>query len=156
MRDYGPALARLAATYARGKADQYDLLQEIWVAIWRALLSFRGESSERTFIFRIAHNRGITFSTRRRREPPGDSEDLPDPRPDPASALALSHRHDRLMVAVRQLEEPHRQAVMLYLEGFSNRQIAEVQGATENNIAVRLTRARKELRELLGEAGDEG
>ena len=147
VRDYGPALARLAATYARGNADQHDLLQEIWVAIWRALSRFRGESSERTFVFRIAHNRGITFSLGRRR--------LAASSPDPASALALSHRHDRLMVAVRQLAQPHRQAVMLYLEGFSNRQIAEVQGATENNVAVRLTRARKELREILGEVGDE-
>lgn len=155
VRDYGPALARLAATYARGNADQHDLLQEIWVAIWRALSRFRGESSERTFVFRIAHNRGITFSTRQRREPRGELEDLADSSPDPASALALSHRHDRLMVAVRQLAQPHRQAVMLYLEGFSNRQIAEVQGATENNVAVRLTRARKELREILGEVGDE-
>jgi len=41
-REYGPALARLAATYARERADQDDLLQEILVAIWRALSRFRG------------------------------------------------------------------------------------------------------------------
>lgn len=154
-REYGPALARLAATYAPQKADQHDLLQEILVAIWRALTSFRGESSERTFVFRIAHNRGITFSTRRRAEPPTHMEELTDPRPDPASMLAITHRHDRLMAAVRRLEEPYRQAVMLHLEGLSNRQIADVQGATENNVAVRLTRARKALRELLSEGGGE-
>jgi RNA polymerase sigma-70 factor, ECF subfamily len=152
-REYGPALARLAATYAPTKSDQQDLLQEILVAIWRALAAFRGESSERTFVFRIAHNRGITFSARQRQDSVADCEDAPDPRPGPASLLALSHRHDRLVAALRRLAEPQRQAVMLYLEGLSNREIAEVQGVTENNVAVRLTRARKALRELLEEAG---
>jgi RNA polymerase sigma factor (sigma-70 family) len=153
--EYGPALARLAAAYARDKADRDDLLQEILVAIWRALPSFRGDASERTFVFRIAHNRGITFATRRRPAQPMDLETLVDPRPDPASTLAFSDRHERLMAAVHRLAEPQRQCVMLNLEGLSNRQIAEVQGATENNVAVRLTRARKALRELLGESGDE-
>jgi RNA polymerase sigma-70 factor, ECF subfamily len=153
-REYGPALARLAAAYA-GKADRDDLLQEILVAIWRALSSFRGDASERTFLFRIAHNRAITFSTRRRPEPSLDLETLVDPRPGPASTLASSDCHERLMAAVRRLPEPQRQSVMLNLEGLSNRQIADVQGATENNVAVRLTRARKSLRELLGEDGGE-
>lgn len=154
-REYGAALARLSGAYAHEKADRDDLLQEIFVAIRRALPSFRGEASERTFVFRIAHNRGITFSSRRRSEPPMDLETLVDPRPGPASMLAFSDRHERLMAAVSRLAEPLRQSVMLNLEGLSNRQIAEVQGATENNVAVRLTRARKALRELLGEAGGE-
>jgi len=39
---------------------------------------------------------------------------------------------------------------MLHLEGFSAREIAAMQGTTENNVAVRLTRARQALRVLLG------
>ena len=40
---------------------------------------------------------------------------------------------------------------MLYLEGLPQREIAELQGTTETNIGVRLTRARKTLRALLRE-----
>ena len=50
----GPALLRLAASYTRNQSDRDDLFQEISLAIWKALPSFRGNSSERTFMFRIA------------------------------------------------------------------------------------------------------
>jgi RNA polymerase sigma factor (sigma-70 family) len=161
VREYGAALARLAAAYAPDRADRDDLSQEILVAIWRALPRFRGESSERTFVFRVAHNRGITYRSRRRHHPRLEAEAeaeaaadaVPDAGPDPAALLARSRRHQRLVAAVGELPEPHRQAVMLHLEGLTNREIAGVQGTTEDNVAVRLARARKALRLLLGEAG---
>jgi Sigma-70 region 2 len=42
VREYGPPLTRLAATYTRGAMDQDDLPREILFALWRALSSFRG------------------------------------------------------------------------------------------------------------------
>jgi RNA polymerase sigma factor (sigma-70 family) len=63
---HGAALSRLASSYVRRQDEREDLLQEIVVAIWRALPRFRRESSERTFLFRIAHNRAITYVARRR------------------------------------------------------------------------------------------
>ena len=53
---HGPALSRLAASYTNTAHDRDDLLQEIAIAIWQALPRFRGECSERTFLFRIAHS----------------------------------------------------------------------------------------------------
>jgi len=53
------------------------------------------------------------------------------------------------MAAVRSLPETYRSAVMLTLEGLSNREVADIVGTTENNIAVRLTRARHLLRQRL-------
>ena len=60
LQEHGPALNRLAAGYEWDPVERQDLLQDIALAIWRALPAFRGESSERTFVFRIAHNRGLT------------------------------------------------------------------------------------------------
>lgn len=152
VREHGAALARLAAAYAPDGGDRDDLSQEILVALWRALPRFRGESSERTFVFRVAHNRGITYRSRRRRHPPlAKAEEVPDAGPDPAALLDRSRRHQRLVDAVGKLPEPQRQAVMLHLEGMTHREIAGVQGTTDDNIAVRLARARKALRLLLGE-----
>ena len=151
VRTYGDSLSRLAWGYAELGADHDDLLQDVLVARWRALPTFRGESSERTFVFRVAHNRGLSFAARRRRhEPLLDGVDLADPRPGPDVELDRAQRRDRLVAAVRQLPEAQRQAVMLHLEGFSAREIAALQGTTENNVAVRLTRARQALRALLG------
>ena len=84
-------------------------------------------------------------------------EDLPEERldPDPApladERLIDEQQRDRLFHAIRTLPEAQRQAVMLYLEGLSQREIAELQETSDNNVAVRLTRARKALRTLLVE-----
>src|SRR4051812_24224887 len=60
VREHGAGVRRVARVYARGPAEAADLEQEIAIAIWRALPGFRGECSERSFVFRIAHNRGIS------------------------------------------------------------------------------------------------
>lgn len=151
-RTFGEALSRVAWGYVGSVADHDDLMQDILVAIWRALPRFRGESSERTFVFRIAHNRASTFVTRRREhEPLADAASFPDPRPGPDELLDRAQRRARLVAAVRTLPEAQRQVVLLRLEGFSVGEIAALQGASENNVSVRLTRARDRLSELLGD-----
>lgn len=151
VRTYGEALSRVAWGYVASAADHDDLMQDVLVAIWRALPRFRGDSSERTFIFRIAHNRGCTFLARQRDHEPltGDAS-IPDPRPGPDEAFDEARRREFLARAVRTLPEALRQAVLLRLEGFSLSEIAALQATTEANVSVRLTRGRDRLRELLG------
>src|SRR5688572_3851732 len=86
LHEHDRALRRLAASYERDPGRQQDLVQDIWLAVWQALPRFRGESSERTFIFRIAHNRAIShidYSQRRRSEPLENDAPLASPEPDP-------------------------------------------------------------------------
>jgi RNA polymerase sigma factor (sigma-70 family) len=149
VRTHGDSLARVAWGYVDSSADHDDLMQDILVAIWRALSRFRAESSERTFVFRIAHNRGCTFVARRRDHEPL-AADAPDPQPGPAEHLDEGQRRDQLVAAIRTLGEAQRQAVLLRLEGFSLSEIATLQGTSEANVSVRLTRARDRLHALLG------
>ncbi|MHB1328914.1 MAG: RNA polymerase sigma factor [Gemmatimonadales bacterium] len=152
---HGPALRRLALAYGRTTADGDDLFQEICFAIWRSLPTFRGECSERTFAFRIGHNRGLTHRSRRRPEPVELDEAARDERPGPDAIVVAATERDRLLDAIRQLGDGHRQVVLLSLEGLSHGEIGEVLGISENNVAVRLSRARKELRAILGAPGGE-
>ena len=148
---HGSSLSRVAGSYVRVPSDRDDLLQEILVAIWRALPRFRGECSERTFVFRIAHNRAIAYITRRRL-PFADEEadiEIEDARPNPEEALSTEQQGQRLMDAVQSLPVSHRQVVTLMLEGFSYAEIADVLGITETNVGARLTRARHMLRQRL-------
>jgi RNA polymerase sigma-70 factor (ECF subfamily) len=152
IREHGDLLDRVAWGYVDNAHDLEDLMQEILMALWRALPRFRGESSERTFVLRVAHNRGISFSMARRRFAPlPHPEQLSDPAPLVEERMISEQRRDRLFEAIRQLSELQRQAVMLHLEGLSQREIAQLQGTSETNVGVRLTRARKALRVLLGE-----
>ena len=150
--EYGPLLLRVAAGYTDNAADRDDLVQEILIAIWRALPAFRGEASERTFILRIAHNRSVSFSIRLRsfeRLPEGDA--IADPNPTPDAELQSAELRERLQAAIRKLPAAQREAVMLQLEGMSRKEIAAIQGTTENNVGVRLTRASHALHALIGE-----
>lgn len=150
----GAALRRVAAAYEADAARREDLFQEICLAIWQALPRFRGESSERTFIFRIAHNRGLTHRSRRPMTA-GVSADLQeaeamaDPQPGPEAEAGAAQRRERLRSAVLSLPLEPRQVISLTLEGLNPREIAEVLGITENNAAVRLSRARRALRQIL-------
>ena len=148
-----PALGRLANSYAGSSGEREDLVQDIALALWQALPRFRGESSERTFLFRIAHNHCIDHITRRR--PMASLQELElDPEDGGRSIEAtLTHEQEssRLMAAVRRLPLIQRQVIVLALEDLDYAQIGEVLGITENNVGVRLNRARASLRKLMGE-----
>jgi RNA polymerase sigma-70 factor (ECF subfamily) len=147
MLDYGKSFRRLAAAYERDRDLQQDLFQEIAVAIWRALPSFRNQCSERTFFYRIAHNRAITH-IRDARFPHGDldlAESLPDPSAGPEASVTLASQKDELRRRVAGLPLHLRQVVVLALEGVENHEIAEVLGISAGNVAVRLHRAKDQL-----------
>lgn len=157
LQEHDRALQRLAASYERDPSRQQDLLQDIWLAVWQALPRFRGECSERTFVFRIAHNRAVSHIDhwRRRRAAPLDEQaPIQATQPDPERALSAQQRRDQLRSAVQSLPLALRQVVVLSLEGLSHAEIADVVGITTNNAAVRLTRARAALSRLLGNVED--
>jgi len=151
MQANGPALARLAASYTNTPSDRDDLLQEIALALWQALRTFRGECSPRTFLFRVAHNRAVAYLARSRAHPAGPAvaAEVHDPQPDPESGLARAQAAGRLHDSIRRLPLAYRQAIMLALEDLGYAEIAAVLGISESNVGARLTRARQLLRESL-------
>jgi len=148
---YGPAFVRLTACYEFRPDAREDLLQEILVAIWKALPGFRGDCSEKTFALRVAHNRCLTHVWRRgkSRESEGELPEVPDPRKGPEALAIDSRRRETLLAAIRALPVNYRQVLTLAMEDLATAEIAAVLGVTENNVAVRLNRARKALRSIL-------
>lgn len=100
---HGPALWRLTAGYARQHADRNDLYQEILLAVWRALPSFRGDASLRTFVLRIGHNRGLTFRARSGLRSGREQEMPPDLRDERPLPDAMGVRLNRARAALSRL-----------------------------------------------------
>jgi RNA polymerase sigma-70 factor (ECF subfamily) len=150
---YQAPVTRLASAYEPNRADREDLVQDIWLGIWRALPGFRAECSERTFVYRVAHNRAITHVSRRRPVTTDleDALDVPHPAPAADQEMTAAQERDRLLAAVQRLPLVQREVVTLSLEGLPHREIAQVLGITENNVAVRLNRARAQLACELGD-----
>jgi len=151
MGEYEPALRRLAGGYLEQLADREDLFQEIAVALWRALPGFRGEASERTWLYRVAHNVAITASTRihsrgRREDQIPEQFEHPSASPNAEQEMLQKEKQRLLLEGVRSLGVVDREIVLLHLEGLSNAEIEQVSGLSESAVATRLTRIREKLK----------
>jgi RNA polymerase sigma factor (sigma-70 family) len=148
---YQPALRRLVSAYAVNPADREDLLQDIAAGIWKSLPCFRGESSDRTWIYRIAHNIAIRSSSQVRvrsaREPHFETFDRASGDASAEDTLLLDEKRRALVEGIRELPLADKQIVTLHLEGLSAAEIEEITGISQGAIATRLTRIRRRLTE---------
>jgi RNA polymerase sigma-70 factor (ECF subfamily) len=153
VQEHGPMVRRIAAAHEARPELAEELEQDILFAVWRALPSFRGDSALKSFVARIASNRAASHVARAVRMPKSTEIDdrLPthDAGPE-AMALAMDGQ-GRLLAAVRALPLVSRQAVTLTLEGFGPGEIATALGITANAVSTRLTRAKDQLRQRMGE-----
>jgi RNA polymerase sigma-70 factor (ECF subfamily) len=133
-----PAIARLCRHHEASPEARRDLEQEILVALWRSISSFRGDCSEKTFVLRIAHNVAVTHVARAVRaratnEATSGSVEAttlapPDEISDQRATLARVERRLRAMDLASQ------QLVLLALEGCTTAEIADVTGLTPTNV----------------------
>jgi RNA polymerase sigma-70 factor (ECF subfamily) len=161
VREHGAALQRLTLGYEASPEARRDLHQEILVALWRALPSFEGRSSLKTWVFRVAHNVSATHLLRARRRPANRWLSLEDLAEQPArldgESVALSRIGvEALGRMVRDLTSLDRQLVLLFLEGFSPGEIADVTGLSDTNVSTKLSRLRAVLRAQLRGGHDDG
>lgn len=151
VSDYGPLITRIAASYESDPSLREDLTQQILLAVWQALPSWRGDSSLKTFIARVAQNRSISFVTKQVRQPKvaelPEKLEAEDPNPE-ENAIEVNER-EMLLEATRRLPLPQRQVIILVLEGFSYPEISEMLEIAPNALALRLSRAKTALKSML-------
>ena len=136
-----------------------DVAQETFVRAWRGLGRFRGESSFKTWLYRIATNVARTHLDRRNRQvqiadrslddesEPLQAGDVPSQAPDAETSLVTRDEIDR---ALAELPAQLRLALVLRdVEGLDYKEIAGVTGAPIGTVESRIFRARQRLRILL-------
>jgi RNA polymerase sigma-70 factor (ECF subfamily) len=141
MEAYAGPVRRLCAAYASSPADREDLFQDIFLAVWRALPGFRGESSARTWLYRIAHNVALTRQIRERRRQARETALDDDVQP----TGQMDVRRLALKQALAGMKPADRTLTLLWLEGLSAAEIEEVTGVKSATVAVRLSRIRRQL-----------
>ena len=114
MQEQGAMIKRIASSYEAEPHLVEELLQDIYLAIWRALPSFRGNSQLRTFVARIATNRAVTHVARALKLPPSLelNEDIPAPGDSPESRAISLDEQTNLTSAVRSLPLAYRQTAL--------------------------------------------
>ncbi len=141
MAAYSGPVRRLCAFYEHNAADRDDLFQDVFLAVWRALPSFRGDSSERTWLYRIAHNVALTQRGRVRRQ--RARETALDETIEPHCHMDV--RILALNQAIAGLRTADQTLTLLWLEGLTAAEIEIVTGVKAATVAVRLSRIRKQL-----------
>jgi len=165
---YHQPIYSLLARMSHDRADAADLTQEVFVKVFRGIRSFHGESSLRTWIYRIAlreaSNQRRWWARHKQQEVPieqemteGDSgcpvrlkEMLIDPSESPYEVAVHEENRARVEAALAKVPEPFRTTLILRdIEGFVYEEVAEMQRVNLGTVKSRLVRGRACLRALL-------
>lgn len=151
-RDHRAILVHVVQAFAEG-ADRHDLMQEILLALWRAIPGFRGGSRPSTYVYRVAHSTALTWrrseATHRRRSAEAIDADWMMSPDDGRARSDTPARLHALYAALRDLQPVDRSIMLMALDGASYHEISEVHGLSESHVGVRLTRARQQLTRVL-------
>ena len=148
----------------KNDADAWDISQDVFVKVWKALPKFENRAKFSTWIFRITHN--AVYDWNRKHHIKSDSElndeVLHTSRIDPSSyttphqndspSRALERREQRHAIhsAINQLSPDHREVILLReVQGMDYKEIAEITHSSIGTVMSRIHYARKKLQTLL-------
>ena len=139
------------------RSDAMDLLQEVFLGVYRNLHRFRGDAKFSSWIFRIAHNKAIDLSRRKRLltgyPVAGEEDDDPfegmpaELSEEPDAKLMQSQQNNRMLALLTQL--PVEQKLIVELKIFQSmtfEEIADMQDISENTAKTRFYTALKKLK----------
>jgi len=177
LHQYHSSLLRVAVTYVRDRQVAEEVVQDTWLAVLRGIDSFRGDSSLKTWLFRILANIARTRAVRERRSIPlstlgtYDDEGSVDPdrflsddnrwaghwvsapsswRELPEDRLAAKETLACIAETIEALPDMQRHVITLRdVEGFSADEVCELLALSEVNQRVLLHRARSKVRAAL-------
>ncbi len=162
VRRHQDTVYRLCLRWLGDQAQAEETAQDVFLAVFRALPAFRGESSLRTWILRVAVNHCKNARGYRQRrawgrhdplvhpDDPARSRDLPDPAPHPDVRVGDAQRRAHLHAALQDLDEDLRILVVLRdVEDLDYEEIAQVLDLPRGTVKSRLHRARGLLAERL-------
>jgi RNA polymerase sigma-70 factor, ECF subfamily len=145
------------------QGDACDVVQEVFLKVFRNIRSFRGQSSLKTWIYRItvneAHNARRWFFRHRRREVELDNspdegrnwkESIPDRSRSPFDAALDGEQHSVIQAALERINPIFREAVVLRdIADLSYEEIADVLNVSLGTVKSRILRGREALRDEL-------
>ncbi|HLH43652.1 MAG TPA: sigma-70 family RNA polymerase sigma factor [Bryobacteraceae bacterium] len=163
IQDYELPIFNLVSRLVDDSADAADVVQEVFIKVFRKVTSFRGESSLRTWIYRIAVNEARNhrrwFARHKRREVtleplPGETRGYSDWLEDAARSpfeLALDRETEKLVEdALRKVSPAFRAALVLReIEGLSYEEVAEILQISLGTVKSKILRGREALRKSL-------
>ena len=149
VREHKGTIYTVCYMFSKDEDEVADLFQDILVNLWKGFAGFRGESSPRTWIYRVSLNTCISADRKKKRR--GESIPL-----DMSINLFDDSAED--LKQIRMLQERisrlgpfDRAIVLLWLENLTYEEIGAIVGITAKNVSVRLYRIKEQLRTMSDE-----
>ena len=158
VKTYETSVYRLALRMCGNAHDAEEVAQEAFVAAWRGMPSFRGESKFSSWLYQLTTNAAIDFLRREKRHqnttPIDDELDLAAPGT-PQQTVENWEVRQTLQQALDVLTPEHRQIFLLrQMRQLSYEEIGRLLGLESGTVKSRLSRAKKQLREILTQKGN--
>lgn len=137
---------KICNSYCADKDSRDDLAQEIIYNLWKSFSSYNYTFKFSTWMYRIALNVAISFYRQERKFNNHDSisEGLIVFEED--SDTCIETNLQLLQGFINELKEIDKAIILLYLDDKSHREIAEITGFTETNVATKINRIKEQLR----------
>lgn len=146
VREHKSEIYTVCYMFSKDSDEVADLYQDILIKLWSGFDGFRGESSVKTWIWRVALNTCISDDRKKKRR--GEKVALTvdiDPFEDKdEKALQVKQLYSR----INQLGLVDRSIVLLWLEALSYEEIGAIVGISAKNVSVKLVRIREQLMKM--------
>jgi RNA polymerase sigma-70 factor (ECF subfamily) len=155
---YGQVLLGYLTHLISDRSVAEELVQEVFLIVWRDAWRFRAQSTVRTWLFGIAHNLGLMHIRRKRPETmdSATTEGLISPELDPMDLADLALKHQRLTSALASLPPLQRAVIELtFYHGLARVEVARVLDCPVGTVKSRLHYALKALAHALRTEGEE-
>lgn len=133
----------LCNAYYTRYEDRKDVFQDIILQLWKSFETFRGESEISTWIYRVSLNTVITKVRKEKRKIATESIGISELS---ISAAMADGDIELLNIVIQSLKDLDKAIVILYLEGYKNKEISQILDLTSTNVSTRLNRVREELK----------
>jgi RNA polymerase sigma-70 factor (ECF subfamily) len=155
---YRARVYRYALRLTKDDAVAQDLVNEVFLAVWRQSARFEGRSQVCTWLLAIAGNMAAAALKRRPLESVDQSlaDSVPDLADDPEVATGKLQEKSILAACISKLSPHHREIInLIYYREKSITEVAEIIGVPRSTVKTRMFYARNEIAELLKEHGSE-
>jgi len=154
VNDFQDKIYRLCWIYVQDDSECDDLMQEIYIKIWRNLKNFRNQSVLGTWIYKVAVNTCIDFHRGKSKQntihlEKIDYDRITDEEKDVEKILIESEKLQILQLCIQKLSEIEKTIIALYLEELKYSEIAEIIGISEKNVSVKISRIRNKMKSFL-------
>ena len=141
IQNHEGVIHKVIGLYVDEAEDRRDLYQEVLLQGWKSFQNFRGDAQFSTWLYKVCLNTVLTFRKKADRQPKVELKIDPQTPETPPP----KEESELLYYLIRRLDEVDRMLMTLHLDGYKNKEIAEITGMTGNHVNVKIHRLKNQI-----------